>query len=279
MNIFFFKLGLAVFICCLSAFAGNAQDFKNAEEAVSALNKMTECRCDTDKRAYNYFTTHPEESIPVLIGFALDNRQRHFVAVRALSKIKDERVITFLIDLVSEELHSDGKNAGSQFYDSESLIDDVINTLGDYGDARAIAIIKESSARLNNSHREPDDLALCKLGALSLDEIFELRLKSKDEMLKIASSNEYSNPNFAIKVYDWLTAKFSQEKEMVYQSHRGKIIAYLNLGNYEAVLKECDFIKVKFPERVKDLEFAVDHRGYRYEELVRFVNSKLQEKK
>ncbi|MDQ6786015.1 MAG: hypothetical protein M3033_04245, partial [Acidobacteriota bacterium] len=71
---------------------------------MSALNRMGECKCDTDKRAYKYFTSHKEESIPILINFMLNNRQRHYISIRALSKIKDERVITFFIELVSEEL-------------------------------------------------------------------------------------------------------------------------------------------------------------------------------
>ncbi|MDQ3635890.1 MAG: hypothetical protein M3405_15505 [Acidobacteriota bacterium] len=247
----------------------NAQDFNDAQEALSALNKMTECKCDTDKRAYKYFTSHPEESIPILISFTITNEQRAFISIRALSKIKDERVSNFLILLVSNELQNN----------PNSLISGTIAILGNYGDKSAIPVIKESLSRLNNNSRDVDEEALCKLGEISIDELFELRSKSKDKMLSIALSNEWVNPQFSIKMYDWIIEKIPKDKEMIYNSQKGKVSALYNLGKYELVLEKCEIIRNSFPEKIQNTTFSFEHRGFRFDEFVNFVKSKLTSNK
>jgi hypothetical protein len=83
-------------------------EFRSANEALSALDRMTEGdRFGTDVKAYRYFTNHPDESVPLLIDFTLRYKHRSHVSVKALSKIKDERVITFLIHLADDELYTE----------------------------------------------------------------------------------------------------------------------------------------------------------------------------
>lgn len=279
MKILNIKFNILIMLFFLFVLEANAQDFTSAQEALTALNKMSECKCDTDVKAYRYFTNHKDESIPLLINFTLNNRQRHHVSIRALSKIKDERIIKFLINLVSEEFSKNSNFAENQYYYSEGLISNVIYTLGNYGDKRAIFVIKKSLNRLNDTHRDVDEEALCKLGGITISDLFAKRSYSSDEMMKIASQNRYANPKFAIKLYDWITKKFPENVEFQYQSHFGKAIARNNLGEYKLVLKELDSIKDKFPSRIEKIDFAVDHQGYNYYQFLNFINDKISNQK
>lgn len=167
---------------------GPPQEFQSAIEALFALDRMGECKCDTDVKAYRYFINNPDESIPLLVDFTLKHKQRHYVGVPALSRIRDERVITFLIQLADDELHNrtnkiSDDNAYNEVhpYDSEGLISHLIAVLGDYGDKRAIPIIEDSLRRLNNQHRDSDLEALSKLGKIAISELHEMHLESEPQ--------------------------------------------------------------------------------------------------
>lgn len=266
---------------------GSQQEFQTAVDALSALDLMTECKCDTDVKAYRYFKSHPDESIPLLIDFTLKHKQRHHVGIEALRRIKDERVITFLIQLADDELHNRANTIGGDNsyneghpYDSEGLVSHLIDVLGDYGDKRAIPIIEESLGRLNNQHRDRDEEALCKLGKISISQLYEGRLESVEEIHKIASSNVYTNPKFSIKVYDWIINHFPQRRELLKSCHAGKVMALYNTQEYALALSECEIIQQytggNSPER---MSFTIDHRSYSLDEMIKLLKARLNQQR
>jgi len=251
-------------------FQGSPKEFKSAVDALSALDRMSECKCDTDVRAYRYFINHPDESIPVLIDFTLKNKRRHYVSVRALSKIRDERVVTFLIQLANDELN----NLANTITDDE-LIGHLIAVLGDYGDKRAIPIIEESLERLNNQHRERDLEALCELGKISIAELYERHSESVVEIHKIASANEYSNPKFSVEVYDWIINRFPERLKLLMSCHAGKVIALYNAQEYALALRECEMIKQNIDSgSAEPITFAVDHYSRSIDEMINLLKAK-----
>jgi hypothetical protein len=272
---------LAILLGSLVVFGSqrSPQDFTSAVEALHALDRMGECKCDTDVKAYRYFVNHPDESIPVLIDFTLKNKQRHYVSVRALAKIRDERVITFLIQLTYDELHSDDSYNPEHPYYSEGLISHLIRELGDYGDKRAIPVIEESLSRLNNQHRDEDWEALCELGKISVSELFERHLKSVEKIHGIASGNVYANPRFSIEVFDWLITHFLQRRKLVNDCHVGKVMALFNVQEYALALCESEFLKQNIDEETnKRLYFNVVHRGYSLDEMIELLKTKVETK-
>lgn len=277
---------LAILLGSLIVFGsqGSLQEFQSAVAALSALDRMGECKCDTDVKAYRYFINHPDESIPLLIDFTLKHKQRHYVGVTALSRIRDERVITFLIQLADDELHNrantiggdNSYNEGHPYY-SEGLTSHLIDVLGDYGDKRAIPIIEESLGRLNNQHRDRDQEALCKLGKIRVSELYERHLKSVEEIHKIASSNVYTNPKFSIEVYDWLINRFPQRQELLKSCHAGKVMALYNAQEYALALRECEIVKQNIDGgSIKRMNFAVDHFSYSLEEMIKLLKAKVE---
>jgi hypothetical protein len=282
-------LFLAILLASLVVLAsqGSPGQFQSAVDALSALDHMTECKCDTDVKAYRYFINHPDESIPLLMDFTLKHKQRHHVGVTALSKMRDERVIMFLLQLADDELHdrantisSDNSNNERHPYDSEGLISHLIDVLGNYGDKRAIPIIEESLGRLNNQHRDGDLEALCKLGKISVSELYARHLESVEEIHKIACSNVYANPKFSIEVYDWIINRFPQRPKLLESCHAGKVMALYNAQEYALALSECGIIKQNIHSNSPEpMSFAVDHRSYSLDEMIELLKAKVEIKK
>jgi HEAT repeat protein len=262
-------VGILVFLSLTSIFSAYSQDFRDAQEALTTLDNLGECKCDTDIKVYKYFIAHKEESIPLLINFATTRRQRLFVAIRALSEIKDDRVLYFLIDLLTQSLQRENNDVESYYLRSSSS--ELIRALGNYGDNQAVPVIKGAS----ESDQSIAEEALCKLGEISIDRWFELNSRSKDKILNLALSNERANPAFSIRIFDWITKNFPDDEDAIYQSHVGKVTAFLSLEDYESVLKECEFIKISYPDRMKDLWFSIGHLGRRLDELVKFTKEKV----
>lgn len=260
---------------------GPPTEFRDANEALSALDRMTEGdRMGTDVKAYRYFTSHPDESIPLLIDFTLRHKHRYHVSVRALSKIKDERVITFLIDLADAELYkvanSPGNSCDPACYSPEGLIALLIVEMGDYGDERAIPVIEKSSSRLNDGHRESDMEALCKLGKISIDELCEWHKESAENLLQIASSNRYANPKFSVEMYDWIVKRFPQRQELLKDCHIGKVMALYNAREYELARSECETIR-QLPDgnSAAEISFTIDHRSYTLSKMIELLKAKI----
>lgn len=262
------------------------REFIDAVDALSALDQMGECKCDTDVRAYRYFSAHPDESIPLLIDFTLTRKQRYRVGVMALSKIKDERSINFLIQLADDELHQ-RVNPVSKLspynrnhpYDSESLIKLLIRVFGDYGDGRAVPIIQESLGRLNNPHRDGDREALCKLGNISVDEFGTSHSESVEGVYRIASWNLSTNPAFSIQLYDWIIHCFSQMPNLVAKCHADKVVAFYRMQEYALALNECEAVRRATNNPSLDSEriaFSVDHRSHTLDEMVELLTDKLK---
>ena len=195
-------------------------------------------------RAYKYFNAHKEESIPILISFATDRPHRIWVAIGAFSQIRDDRVLYFLIDLL--RLASQKEDRNPETYELRSSERSLIRILGDYGDTRAVSILRQTYEDDQKAVEE----ALCKLGEIGIPNFLEKHIGSPEEILKIAYSNEYVNPVFSAKFYDWIIKNLSDNKEMVFRSHVGKVTDFINLESWEAVLKECDVIKISFPDQI-----------------------------
>lgn len=252
------------------------QEFTSAVEALSALDRMGECKCDTDVKAFRYFESHPDESIPVLIEFTLKNKHRHHVSVAALSRLKDERVITFLIKLTYDELLIRPDPYGH----SEEVVSHLIRVFGNYGDKRAIPLIEESLSRLNNQHRDEDWEALCKLGRINISELFERHSKSAAKIYAIASSNVYGNPKFSVEVFDWIIDHFPHSRALLEKCHSEKAMALYNAQEYALALTECEFLKQNFDGgSTKRISFSVDHRGYSLDQMIELLKSKVEIKR
>ena len=256
------------------------QEFQNTREALYALDHMGECKCDTHVRAYRYFRNHSDESIPVLTSFVLLNKQRAFVGISALCQIKDERVPQFLITLLQEELERrNGPGGDGQLYDRDGLIRDIVQALGNYGAKRAVPWLEKVSYLQNYQNPNVVTEALCKLGDLSIDKLYELHSKSVEELGQIASSNEYDNPKFSIDVYDWIIRNFADRKALVEKSHFGKATAFYNAGEYEKALSECEILKNGGrPHDSDNWHFVVDHRSYSLSEMIALLKTKLSMK-
>jgi PBS lyase HEAT-like repeat len=264
------------------------QQFSSAADALYELDHMTECHCDTDVKAQRYFLSHPDESIPVLIDFTLKHKGRRRISIGALSKIRDERVITFLLQLTYDELLVRPNPIGddvpydlSRFFESDELVGYLIAALGNYGDKRAIPIIEESLGRLHNHHRDADREALCELGEISISELFELHLESSAEKIhSIASQNVYSNPKFSVEVFNWIINRSPQRLTLLRSCHTEKVRALYYLQEYALALAECEFIKQSI-NGVSDQEpqFSVDHRGYSLDEMIELLKAKVETNK
>jgi hypothetical protein len=260
---------------------GSTQDFKSAADALAALDRMTECKCDTDVKAYRYFVSHPDESIPLLIDFTLKHKQRYQVGIKALSRFRDERVITFLLELVDDELHNrpsakTGDNSYNEThpYSSESLLCSLIEVFGDYGEKRAIPIIQGSMSRLNNQDAETDVEALCKLGVMSIPELYEWHSKSAEAMTTIALSNVHTNPRFSVELFDWVINGFPKQPKLLKSCHVGKVMALYNEQEYALALRECEILKQNIEGDSPDqISFVIDHFSYSLDEMMRFLKN------
>src|SRR5262245_34885173 len=263
-----------MFLLCLIGslvvFGHQAQstEFRDVDEALFALDRMSDNRFGTDVKAYRYFTSHPDESIPLLIDLNLMHKHRYRVSVRALSKIKDERVITFLIHLADTELYNVANPSEDVWegyrYDPDGLITLVIEELGNYGDQRAIPVIEKSLSRLNNHYRDKDMEALCKLGKVSINELYEFHKESAEDFHKIASSNIYANPKFSIEMYDWIINRFPQSQGLLKDCHIGKVMALYNSREYALALSECEIIRQTPDDNATaEISFAINNQSYR----------------
>jgi len=278
---------LLILLCSFFLFSAQAtaQDFHTAADALSALDHMGECHCDTDVRAYRYFVNHPAESIPLLIDFTLRNKQRHFVSIRALSKIKDEQVVIFFIELLNDEVSKPNNlDENGQSYSQNGLISDLIRTLGDYGDARAIPAIKEASKRPNLQAQDTLEIteALSKLGDISIDKLYRLHSKRVQVIYDLASSNRWTNPTYALALYDWIIDKFPQQKDLINKCHIGKIDALYNKEEYALALTECETVKVyltEHPSEAGGVDFNIDHRSYSLEEMIKYLETRVDKAK
>jgi hypothetical protein len=260
---------------------GQPTEFRDANEALSALDRMSEGdRFGVDVKAYRYFTGHPDESIPLLIDFTLTHKHRYYVGVRALSKIKNERVITFLIDLADAELYnvanSPGNSCNPYCYSPEDLIALLIVELGNYGDERAIPVIEKSLSRLNDSHRDSDMEALCKLGKISIDELHEWHKESAENLQQIASSNRYTNPKFSVDMCDWIIKRFPQRQELLKDRHISKILALYNAREYALALGECETIRQSSDGNpAAEISFTIDRRRRALSEMIELLKAKI----
>ena len=257
------------------------REFASAVDALYALNHMSECHCDTGVKAFRYFKNHPDESIPVLIDFITNHKERPYDTLGALANIRDERVITFLIKLSYEELNYVYDGDVRSYFNSKELVGHLIQVLGDYGDKRAIPIIEESLGREHNQHRDRDLEALCELGKISIPELFDQHLgSSAKEIHSLASRNEYANPKFSVEVYDWIIDHFPQRRALLKDCHVGKVMALCNLKEYSLALAECEFLKWNIDDgSAKELRFSIDRHGYSLDQMIELLQAKAETRK
>jgi hypothetical protein len=268
-------------VCFFLGFQGSTQEFKSAADALAALDRMGECKCDTDVKAYRYFVSHPDESIPLLIDFTLKHKQRYQVGIKALSRFRDERVINFLLELADDELHNrpsakTGDNSYNEThpYSSGSLICFLITVFGDYGDKRAIPIIQESMSRLNNQDAQIDVEALCKLGVMSIPELYEWHSKSAEAITTIASSNVHKNPRFSVELFDWVINNFPKRPKLLKSCHVGKVMALYEEQEYALAFRECEILKQNIEgDTPEQISFVIDHFSYSLDEMMRFLKN------
>jgi hypothetical protein len=252
-----------------------AQDFTDTTEALSALGSKN---FNISWNAIKYLAAHPKESTPTLMRLVEQKEDRWISAMQALTFTKQEEVILLYIKLLEENVQEKDEFGEIKQYGLGSKHGCVVRPnlyaavlaehLGELGNSRAIPVLYKVIKEGDRQVQEKAYGSLYKLGAISLDEMFQIGKDRNDSrgtilevIMRIGWESIHSENEFAIGLFDRVIREFPQEDFYVASSYFWKIQCYELLQEYERALQACDEA-LRYPQ---------------FENLVEQINRKKEE--
>jgi tetratricopeptide (TPR) repeat protein len=237
----------------------NAQEFKNVDEAVEALENKD---WNVKGAAADYLVENQKESVPILKKLIKNKQSGWITAIWTLTKTKVESVLPFYIKLLEKNFYNKDKNGERIIYGFGSPYGCIgfpnqyggilAYHIGEIGDEGAIPVLREALKQGDKEVKENAYFALYKLKDISIEDFFDIADTEKEVKIvslisRIGLENIHSNTNFAIETFDRIIQGFPQERYEVASAHFWKIQCFELLKQYDKALQECDEV-LKFPD-------------------------------
>jgi hypothetical protein len=232
-----------------------AGEYASVTKAVEALSSSaTSSRWD----AVQYLARRPEAAVPRLMEMVRKQENGWIYGSAALIQSKDARVVPFYIDLLRANYHAREADEARKQSICILMPHDVFGGvlargLGELGDSRAIPILEEAAKEGDSEVRKNAYEALYKLGALSLDELFDLAKSDSDPQASISNiiqgigwASIHSDTTQALEVFDRIIGELPKHEYDVASAHFWKVQCFTILKRYDRAIQECDEV-MKFP--------------------------------
>lgn len=238
-----------------------AQDFKDTAEALSALSNNDPMVAG---KAVTYLAARPQESTPLLIKLVEQKDDGWVYAMSALTSTKQESVVLFYIKLLENNIEVKDE-AGERPLDSFELYHGrtarpnhygrvIAYQLGVLEDRRAIPVLQRAVEEGDRVLKEKAYWALYRLGATSLDELFQIGHTGRgseanilEVIMHIGWESIFSETELALGIFDRVISEFPKEEDYVVGSYFWKVQCYEILHEYERAIEACDEV-LKHPQ-------------------------------
>ena len=240
---------IAMVLIAASAFS-QAQ-FGSVNDAIAAL---ADGPSNTKWSAVQYLTNHPGESIPQLFSIVENQKPGWEYASSAIVRSKDARALPFFTRLLADNFflkEADGsrKKFGLGSKNGCLVMPNLLGSvlamrLGELGDPTAIPTLRDAASQGDAAVEASAYDALYRLGGVTLDELFSRASAAKPNLRQVVEgigwSSLYSDPKFAIALFDRIVADFADDPYRVAGAHFWKIRAFENAKDYGAAVREVD---------------------------------------
>jgi HEAT repeat protein len=240
---------LAMVLIAASAFS--QEQFGSVKDAIAAL---ADGPSSTKWSAVQYLANHPDESIPQLFWIVENQKPGWENASSAIVRSKDARALPFFTRLLADNFflkEADGSRKKFGFGSKNgclvmsNLFGSVLAMhLGELGDPAAIPTLRDATSQGDAAVEASAYDALYRLGAVTLDELFSLASVAKPNLRQVVEEigwrSLYSDPKFAIALFDRTVKDFADDPRRVAGAHFWKIQAFENDKDYGAALREVD---------------------------------------
>jgi tetratricopeptide (TPR) repeat protein len=246
----------AIFLASVSA--SWSSEFSSVEEAVALVQDEDSQNWTRQQEAEAYLLKNQKDSLPILMRAVKKKEEGWIACAYILAKSENQAVVPLFIDLVRKNFfvkETDGSRMEFGFA-SKNGCETITNQygavlaslLGSIGDAQAIAVLKEAAKQGDPEVQGSAYKALCELGEISFDEIFDIAktadpaTRLPDILIGVIDDLNHSNPKRAVALYDRVIAEFPKESYEVASAHYWKIQCYRNLKNFDRALEQCDVV-------------------------------------
>jgi hypothetical protein len=235
----------------IAASAFSQAQFASVNGAIAAL---ADAPSNTKCSAVQYLADHPDASLPQLFWIVENQKPGWEYASSAIVRSKDARALPFFTRLLADNFflkEADGSRKefglGSKngcFVMPNLFGSGLAMSLGELGDPAAIPTLRDAASQGDAAVEASANDALYRLGAVTLDELFSRASGAKPNLRQVVEEigwrSLYSDPQFAIALFDRIAADFADDPYRVASAHFWKITAFENAKDNDAALREVD---------------------------------------
>ena len=252
-------VGLTAILLCGAGFVAAQKKFNSVPEAIAALSHST-----VDHDAIKYLAAYSGESLPLLMQIVEHQQSGWTSASSALVRTKDASIVPFYIHLLKDNMYLKEADGSRKVFGLGSPNGCAVQTswfgsvmarsLGEIGDKQAIPALWDATRNGDDEVRASAYGALYRLGAVSLDELFELAKRPmpisseiREFIERLGWEKKNSDPHFALGVFDRMIAEFPDDRNKIAAAHFWKIGCYEVLHRPDDAIRECNEV-LKFTE-------------------------------
>jgi tetratricopeptide (TPR) repeat protein len=238
-----------------------AQDFKDTREALTALKSKD---FNESWKAMEYLAARPKESTAALMRLVEKKADGWILAMQALARTRQEKVILFYIRLLQENFYNKEESGQRIQYGMGSkygctVLSNIYGSvlarhLGELGDARAIPVLKQALIEGDSQLKEKAYWSLYKLGAFSLDDLFQLGkgednpgVRIREIIMQIGWEDTYTRPDFALEIFQRVVSEFPNEDYYVASAYFWQAQCFALIKQYDRAIQACNEV-LKYPQ-------------------------------